>query len=393
MDSRLIILAVSFSLLVVSLLSLVVQMIRARRRRAIPKPEPLPEWPMLKPAPPEVLAASRADLFADSRSAASAVFNAPLRAGEWKPTQEQYDSLPRTSKVDDYWDSLISEDSLLVHPVSRAPRQATVTDLWPDTAAQPEPSTPPASVSVAVSRAPQESVAEEVARVDSGLTQLAPDEQVPSAPAESSRIAEIVAQLEQDDPVAEVSVPIAAPIPSVVPAPAPAVVPEPVVPTETASEAIPAPSAAPEPAPTPEPPKPPTPAPAPEPALAPKPVPAPKPIPAPAPAPPAPPTPAPTPSPDRPRAVASAEPVPPAPAAPRPSAMPPARTVTTVSSPAAVTADPLVADVPEHELVAPVEMWFGEYRIGVKAGTRTYDRFQKIASVMFDDLKQATSSR
>ncbi len=47
-------------------------------------------------------------------------------------------------------------------------------------------------------------------------------------------------------------------------------------------------------------------------------------------------------------------------------------------------------EIPAHELVAPIEMWFGDTRIGVKAGTKTYDRFQKIARVLFDDLKQAT---
>lgn len=49
--------------------------------------------------------------------------------------------------------------------------------------------------------------------------------------------------------------------------------------------------------------------------------------------------------------------------------------------------------IPEHVLVAPVEMWFQDHRVGVKAGTKTYDQFQRIAQVLFDDLKQARASK
>ena len=45
--------------------------------------------------------------------------------------------------------------------------------------------------------------------------------------------------------------------------------------------------------------------------------------------------------------------------------------------------------VPEFALAAPVEMWFGEHRVGVKAGTRTYDQFRRYADTLFDDLKAA----
>ncbi len=38
-------------------------------------------------------------------------------------------------------------------------------------------------------------------------------------------------------------------------------------------------------------------------------------------------------------------------------------------------------------MVAPVEMWFGEHRVGVKAGTKTYDQFRKYADVLLGDLK------
>jgi len=46
-----------------------------------------------------------------------------------------------------------------------------------------------------------------------------------------------------------------------------------------------------------------------------------------------------------------------------------------------------VDDIPDLVLVAPVEMWFGDHRVGVKAGTKTYDRFRKYADVLLGDLK------
>ncbi|MDP2234540.1 MAG: hypothetical protein Q8K89_12950 [Actinomycetota bacterium] len=56
--------------------------------------------------------------------------------------------------------------------------------------------------------------------------------------------------------------------------------------------------------------------------------------------------------------------------------------------PAALEADPR-SDVQEHVLVAPVEMWFGDARVGVKPGTRTYDQFLRYADVLLADLKVA----
>jgi hypothetical protein len=46
-------------------------------------------------------------------------------------------------------------------------------------------------------------------------------------------------------------------------------------------------------------------------------------------------------------------------------------------------------EIPERVLVAPVEMWFGDARVGVRAGTKTYDSFQRIAALLFEDLKHA----
>lgn len=54
----------------------------------------------------------------------------------------------------------------------------------------------------------------------------------------------------------------------------------------------------------------------------------------------------------------------------------------------------LRADAPELTMVAPVEMWFGEARVGVKAGTKTYEQFRKYADVLLGDLKgEGTQSR
>lgn len=48
-------------------------------------------------------------------------------------------------------------------------------------------------------------------------------------------------------------------------------------------------------------------------------------------------------------------------------------------------------DVPDLVLAAPVEMWFGDSRVGVKAGTGTYDRFRKYADALLADLHGADS--
>jgi hypothetical protein len=45
------------------------------------------------------------------------------------------------------------------------------------------------------------------------------------------------------------------------------------------------------------------------------------------------------------------------------------------------------ADSSDFHMVAPVEMWFGDARVGVKAGTRTYAQFRKYADVLLGDLK------
>lgn len=49
------------------------------------------------------------------------------------------------------------------------------------------------------------------------------------------------------------------------------------------------------------------------------------------------------------------------------------------------------SDIPDYQLVAPVELHFtaGEGRVGVKSGTRTYDEFQRLASILLGDLFKA----
>jgi len=42
---------------------------------------------------------------------------------------------------------------------------------------------------------------------------------------------------------------------------------------------------------------------------------------------------------------------------------------------------------PEVAMAAPVEIWFGDYRVGVKAGTKTYDQFRRYADTLLDDLR------
>lgn len=57
----------------------------------------------------------------------------------------------------------------------------------------------------------------------------------------------------------------------------------------------------------------------------------------------------------------------------------------------APAAAPRSADIPEYVLVAPVELHFtgGGSRIGVKAGTRSYLEFQRLAGILLQDLRSA----
>jgi hypothetical protein len=50
---------------------------------------------------------------------------------------------------------------------------------------------------------------------------------------------------------------------------------------------------------------------------------------------------------------------------------------------------PSQANVPDLVLETPVEMWFGDARVGVKPGSATYERFRKYADVLFADLNES----
>jgi hypothetical protein len=126
----------------------------------------------------------------------------------------------------------------------------------------------------------------------------------------------------------------------------------------------------------------------------------PPPAPAPAPAAPAP-LPIAPPETDRPRAVAHVDEPLQAPAVPpRPPVSVPAPRQEPAPQ-AVVSADVRVEEleddastepeIPDVVLVAPVEMWFGDSRVGVKKGTRTHDMFQKYARVLFDEYRRAKS--
>ena len=46
---------------------------------------------------------------------------------------------------------------------------------------------------------------------------------------------------------------------------------------------------------------------------------------------------------------------------------------------------------PEFVLSAPVEMWFGESRVGVRRGTRTWEQFRRYADILLGDLQEPPS--
>lgn len=396
---RLPILAGAALLFVASLIYLVVAMGRGRRRPDGFMPPPFPADTWLPPA--EIPAAMSADFDEAARPGAVAAMMAePLRVGDWRPVSGP-------------------EHALFDHPeiVIPAARGADSAEegFEPDIAElaatldSPVVAAPPAEVAVAPPPPPRVEVPPSfavpqppmtVAGVDDLTAQLAllgigPAESAVPAGAAFAPVAEML-------PVEPaVLVPEPVPVPEPMPAPEPEPVPEPV--PAPVPEPLPAPAPEPLPAPAPEPlPEPaPAPEPPPEPAPEPEPLPAPESEPLPAPEPPAPAVPRP--------AVTVAAPRPePSPAPPAaPPRAPSARdrlTLRVASVPvdtdvvhAAREADgtqyaPAPADAGEFALVSPVEMWFGETRIGVKAGSKTFSEFQRLATVLFDDLKSSRAA-
>ncbi len=437
MDTRLIILAVAFALVVVSIIVLVVSLVRARRGDELPD-APMPgvaEWPMLNPAPGDPVAQRLADgPFAEPSGGMAAVLSQPLRTGTWRPDSAGPVDVPAPSSGD-YWDSLVDEPGLLVR----------------DTGGAPAPSVPAPPTSAATPAPPHVQAPSDHSEVATSVMPVSVAATTPEigADPDGDHLDDAIDRLWIQNLVAELETPESQVVTAPVPAPAPVVAPEPAVEPAVVAPPAPAPEPAPEPvvvappAPEPEP----APEPAPEPVVVAAPVPAP--VVAPEPAVVAAPVPAPVVAPEpepelsaeegmaeilasfapvaprpRPATVVPAEPVAPAiEERPRvaqsvrpPESQRPVATVTPAPVPAQTTpsdaqaqATPAVpgveatvqrprsrirdisaADVPEHELVAPVEMWFGDARVGVKPGSKTYDRFQRIAKVLFDDLRAST---
>jgi len=387
MDYRLYILAGSFVFLIVSVLLLILTTARAHKASGVPdEPDVSGNWPMLKPAPEEIEASIR-ETFSEPTSGVAAVLNEPIRTGAWQPEPAEQDA-KSTPPRSDYWDALIEEPSLLMRertepeaasaPEAIAPEP--IVSAAPDTIEEPEPESltgpapaPPAAQSVSTVAATVVKRASQDAEIDHMIEELV-EEPAAEIPAEK---------------VAEASEPVLPARPS---APTPPSLPEPVPVAPVAPPAQRVPSAPSEPTPPPEPESAPDPipvtlseqpaAPVSEPVSTPVAVPA-SPVATPVQAP----------------AGAQTARVTPVPAAQRavtqqrrevPSAR--RQVVAPVERPQARIAGERPESIPEHDLVAPIEMWFGDDRVGVKPGSRTYDLFQKYARVLLDDLRRSGTS-
>lgn len=81
-----------------------------------------------------------------------------------------------------------------------------------------------------------------------------------------------------------------------------------------------------------------------------------------------------------------AEPAPPS-SAPEPAPRP--KVVVATVPPAPRPAPAAVVQVGAYKMAAPVELWFGELRVAVRAGSNTERRFQRYASVLLEELAAA----
>ncbi len=420
MEVRLAILAAALLFVFVALVAFLSAVVRSARKHEEFEPVQQPgEWPALPPAPDRVIDASLEGLdLPMNPDSLSASLRAPLKVGNWEPAAEPAPA------------SRLGEVSLAERIGSfKPPEPASTTGGSAAARSQPAPASP------VTPPAPLEPPAQPpvVAPAGGGEVPPSPTPSLrPPAPA-TLELESIVPQvvhdtgLEAPQPVAVVPAPTFEWIPE--PAPTPAVSREPI--PAPAPEPTPGPAPEPPSAPAPEPPSAPAPEPipAPEPEPEPMPAPAPRPIPSPAPAavPAAPPLSIPAPVPSvAPERVSPAVPEPaPAPEVPKtrpatvvraaePAAAPPVAQTSSVSpeprhvrprahvrvdletpagSSLASQRPPealplgLRAEYAEFTMVAPVEMWFGESRVGVKAGTKTYEKFRKYADVLLGDLK------
>lgn len=437
-DVGLIAIAATFGLLVVSLVTFISSVLRFRRMRRFAGDLQQVEFSTGEAGGTfdTSLDGLKVEVAADSPSAALLT---PLRAGEWMPPPTP---APAASLADASLDARIAQFG----PVPNIPEPSFTVDPYEPW--QVEPSTPGVPVRETPSETTVLPLSLTLPRVDAGSTASAPKPAMEAVAASDDDLDRELAALMPTTEFAPVAVeptpvPLAASPPQTVPVsvPGPVSVPEPVtqpaMPPAPAPPPVPAPVAVPVPEPTEQP--------APAPASASTPVPVPVAVPVPEPMQQSAPEPEPvfvpvsTPRPAEPvvdtywedmlreqqgAPVPRAEPRPPAPRpevrvataeppvavpepAPQPSPPRPPRPVARVRSadgevlrydPAALQ-QPVVApevtagraSAPDLVMEAPVEMWFGDSRVGVKAGTATYERFRKYADVLLADLREASA--
>jgi hypothetical protein len=403
---RLAILAAALLFVFVALVAFLSAVVRSARKHEEFEPvQQLGEWPALPPAPERVVDASLEgfDLPINPDSLAASL-RTPLKVGNWEAAAEPAPA------------SRLGEVSLAERIASfKSPEPAPAADV----SVAPPPQ--PAPASQVIPAAPQEPPVQPpvVAPPSAGEAPLSPEQPTPAqpmpeqpAPPPSPALPELESIVPQVVPEQGPEVPQRV---VVEPAPTFEWVPEPAGISVSQPLQTPPPGPAPEPEPTPVPA--PAPAPAPEPTPAPAPAAAPEPTAVSAPSPVRTSAPAPTPAPGpttaatpeppraRPAAVIRAAGPAAAPTAPTPSVLPEpphmrprahvrvdlqtiAHTPTqSPSEPAAALPLGLRAEYAEFKMVAPVEMWFGDSRVGVKAGTKTYEKFRKYADVLLGDLK------
>lgn len=353
MDVRPLILAATFLLLVVSVAAFIVAVVRASSRRAqesAPAPSVVPGGSVAGPVDTDL---AGLDLRV-SPDALSATLLTPLRTGEWTPPESP-------APIEELTSVALEERRVSFAPGPDVPEPAFARQAHEEwvvdveaLAAGEEADEPPA---------PSESVFYDDEPAPRAPVVIEPRSEPAVEELEDDFHAEIAALLPPEAPQSRAPV---QPESSAVPTPAPEVqpvAPAPVPQTEfweQGVEPVPAPAAMASVAPR-------TDAPRPQARVAPVPV-AEPPLPV-------------------------APPPPSHPARVRPVARVHAADGAVVEYPSqrreAPTAPP--RDVaPEMVLQAPVEMWFGDTRIGVKAGTATYERFRKYADALFDDLRGAT---
>jgi len=451
MDPRLYMLAGTFALLVIALIATIVSAVRGSRRRHY-DPGEAPstpfEWPALPPAPDQPVDTSLDGLELDvPTDSPSAALLTPLRTGEWYPPEEPAPAASLSQASLYARVASFEAETGVAGPTAPAPRPEPVPVPLPEPAPAPrpepmpvpEPTPTPMPAPRPESAPPRESSVQVPVPYSSALANVQADAPQPTSAPATEALPVVIPQPAprkfiipevRSEPVPVTPATITPPVPT--PAPVPAdeteeftpdwaallerlessalstaspvpAAPQPVVgavvepplpsapesqygiPVEAAAAvelivAVPEPPSAPaiEPELTPEPEPEPTPEPAPEPTLAPQ----PEPEPAPEPEPERMALPAPQ-RPQRPRTVVrsidAARPVP----GPSPVLEPLAPTAPTAAGATGRS------DIEDLVMAAPVEMWFGDSRIGVKAGTKTYLQFRKYADVLFGDLKAA----